>query len=221
MNQTNTLKLFLCYSHLDEEAIKEFAKHLAPLKSNGLINEWYDRKIIAGQVFQDSIDNNLKKADIICLCISANFLNSAECIKEKDRALDLRKSLGITVIPIILSACGWLDIMEISVLLALPTDGKPISDFQNSNTAWYNVYEGIKIVIANLNRIKNLQVNGQFSQFLRNTELLSKAHSQKSEVEVDDIFVFPELSKFDDFLEFEKKISSETLISRPLRTPNF
>jgi hypothetical protein len=41
-------KLFISYSHLDEHFIDEFKKHIAPLKQNGLISEWCDRKIIAG-----------------------------------------------------------------------------------------------------------------------------------------------------------------------------
>ena len=48
--------------------------------------------------------------------------------------------------------------------------------------------------------------------FLQNTELLTQAHSQKEEVLLDDIFVYPELSKYDDLKEFRKKESSEKLI---------
>ena len=46
MEQNGKLKLFISYSHLDENHIKEFIKHLTPLKTNGLIEDWYDRKII-------------------------------------------------------------------------------------------------------------------------------------------------------------------------------
>jgi hypothetical protein len=53
------LKLFISYSHTDEKDIENFIKHIAPLKTNGLIEDWYDRKIIPGQDFQDKIDNNL------------------------------------------------------------------------------------------------------------------------------------------------------------------
>jgi len=73
------LNLFVSYSHLDEGDIDEFKKHTSPLNDNGLIETWYDRKILAGQEFQDSIDNNIEYADIICLFISANFLSSPAC----------------------------------------------------------------------------------------------------------------------------------------------
>ncbi len=212
MKQNEKLKLFIGYSHLDEGYIDEFRKHIAPLKNNGLIEDWYDRKIIAGQDFQDNIDNNLENADIICLFFSANFLSSSACIKEKKNALKLRKKKGVAVIPVILSACGWLDDKEISSLLVLPIDGKPVSGIADSNTAWHDVYIGIKGVIEKEIKIKQLIITEQFSSFLQNTELLAKAHSQKEKVLLDDIFVYPELEKYDDLREYEKKDSAEKLI---------
>jgi uncharacterized UPF0160 family protein len=176
MKQNNKLKLFISYSHRDEEHINEFRKHVTPLKNNGLIDDWYDRKIIAGKDFQDEIDNNLENADIIYLFLSANFLSSDACMKEKNNALDLIKKRGVAVLPIILSVCGWLDDKDLSSLLALPTDGKLILDFTNSDKAWNNVYKGFKNLINKEIKIKQLQITKKFSTFLQNTELLSKAH---------------------------------------------
>lgn len=51
MEENLKLKLFLCYSHLDEDNKNEFIKHTAPLRNNDLIEVWHDRKIIAGQDF--------------------------------------------------------------------------------------------------------------------------------------------------------------------------
>ncbi len=212
MKQNDKLKLFISYSHLDEEHIKEFTKHIAPLKNNGLIEDWYDRQIIGGQDFQEKIDNNLENADIICLFISANFLASRACVKEQKNALELRKKKGIVVVPIILSACGWLDDNEISSLLALPEDGKPISGFTDPNKAWNNVYNGVKHIVEKEVKIKQLKITKAFSDFLQNTDLLAKAHSQKEKVVLDDIFVYPELEKYDELRGYEKKESSEKLI---------
>ena len=93
MDNHVSLKVFISYSHEDESYINTFIKHLSPLKYNGLIHDWYDRKIIAGEDFQDTIDNNLQNADIICLCISANFISSIACMKEKDVAFSLINKL--------------------------------------------------------------------------------------------------------------------------------
>ncbi len=212
MKTIGSLKLFIGYSHIDESHIGEFIKHIAPLKSNGLIQEWYDRKITAGGEFKDDINNNLENADIICLFISANFLSSSACMGEKKKALDLRKKYGISVISIILSACGWQDDKEISSLLVLPKDGREISNFPDLNIAWNNVYEGLKGAIERELRIKQLVISAKFNDFLNSTDLLTKAHSHKKAVFLEDIFVYPELVKYDDLREYEKKICSDELI---------
>ena len=212
MSEFEKLKHFISYSHHDEDRIDEFRKHIAPLKNNGLISEWYDRKITAGQDFRKSIDNNLADADIICLFISPNFLFSPACMEEKADAIELKRKKGISVIPIILSDCGWQDDPDISPLLALPTDGKPISNFEDSDAAWNDVYKGLKSVIQKENIIRQLKISDQFTSFLQSTELLTKAHSQKEEVLLDHIFVYPELAKYDSLREYEKKESSEKLL---------
>ena len=81
------LKLFISYSHKDETLVTKFINHISPIKNNGLISEWYDRKIETGDEFQDDIDNHLGNADIICLMISDSFLASNACLQEKDAAL--------------------------------------------------------------------------------------------------------------------------------------
>ncbi len=212
MSETKKLNLFISYSHDDEGHVDNFIKHIAPFKTNGLIKDWYDRKIIAGKDFQDHIDNKLEDADIICLFISANFLNSEACLKEKTEAFKLLKKNGISIVPIILAPCGWLDDSDLKRPLALPTDGKPISEFLNPDAAWNNVYNGLKMVVNNELKLKNIKITETFLEFLQSTDLLSRAHSQKEKVLLDDIFVSPELSKFDDLMEYEKKIKSEELI---------
>jgi hypothetical protein len=220
MEQSKKLKLFICYSHQDEAPfIEQFKKHITPLKDNGLVGEWYDRKILPGEDYQHQIDNNLEDADIICLFISANCLSSDSCKKEKKKALELRKKKGISVIPIILSPCGWLDDKDISKLLALPTDGKPVTSFQNMDEAWYDVYNGLKKIIEKDTKIRQIKIKKQFESFLQDTEMLTKAHAQKELVSLDDIFVYPELDKYNDLREYKEKISSEELLNNLLDYP--
>jgi len=215
MDQNKKLKIFISYSHKDNNSVNpyidQFKTHIAPLKNNGLIEEWYDRIISSGDDFQSKIDNNLEDADIICLFISANFLDSKSCMGEKNKALGLRKSKGVPVISIILSQCGWLDDKDISKLLVLPTDGMPVSDFQKIDTAWHDVYKGLKIIIKKQILIKQLEIKEEFDNFLHDTEMLTKAHPQKESVLLDDIFVCTELAKYDNLKEYEETISSDEL----------
>ncbi len=212
MEQNKKLKLFIGYSHKDNPYIEEFKKHIAPLKNNGLVEDWYDRKILSGEDFQNKIDNNLEDADIICLFISADFLVSKSCMSEKKKALELRKKKGVPVIPVILSPCGWIDDKDIYKLLALPTDGTPVSKFQNRAEAWQVVYIELKKIIEKEIKIKQLKIKEEFEHFLHDTEMLTKAHSQKESVLLDDIFVCTDLDKYDNLREHEEKINSEELL---------
>ena len=215
MEKNKKLKLFISYSHkdnlLDNPYIEQFNKHIAPLKNNDLIDVWHDGEILSGEDYQDKIDNNLEDADIICLFISANFHSSGSCKDEKKKAFELRKKKGVPVIPIILSPCGWKDDKDISKLLALPTDGMPVSKYSDRDEAWQDVYIELKKKIEKEIKIKQLEIKEEFEKFLNDTEMLTKAHSQKESVLLDDIFVCTELDKYDYLRNYEEDISSDDL----------
>lgn len=212
----NPLKLFISYSHIDENLVSNFISHIKPLKDNDLISEWYDRKIETGNDFQKDIDNNLEKADIICLMISHNFLSSTACMKEKDDALKLRNEKGIRVIPIILSPCSWTEYKDLSKLLATPTDGKPITSYFDQNEGWVDVVKWIKCACQTMIQIQNLKIKTEFDNFLNSTELLEKSHKEKETLLLKDIFVFPKLKCYDDTEKSHKydsaKFATEVLL---------
>jgi hypothetical protein len=198
------LKLFISYSHQDEDDVDNFHKHITSLKNDGIIKDWYDRKILGGDNYQSKIDNNLEDADIICLIISANFLFSKACLEEKDNALKLRTKKGIRVIPIIVSPCAWLEYPRLKKLLALPTDGKPISSFYDVNEGWFDVFTLLKKVCNEMNKIKTLEIDNSFKEFLIDADILTNSHSQKEELLLEDIFVYPLLNKYDEVGDIEK-----------------
>ena len=103
--------------------------------------------------------------------------------------------------------------MSITQLMALPKDGKPINTYAQSSDAWHEVYEGLKLVINLESKVKNARINEQFISFLESTEMLTKAHSRKERVVLDDIFIFPNLTKYDDLRAYDNTVSSEKLIN--------
>ena len=220
MNNGN-IKLFISYSHKDEDSIDVFKKHISPLKQKDLIEEWYDRKIKAGEEFNDKIENNLEDADIICLFISPNFISSQNCISEKDKAFELKQTNGTIVIPIILSHCAWTDYEDLTEVLAVPTDGTPVNSYSDKDEAWIDVYNYIKDEVNCLLDIQNLELNLEFKEFLYDTDMLSKAHSNKQNVYLDDIFVTPELDKFDKQLYYEKTVDFNYVLENTLSIKHF
>ncbi|HRP32773.1 MAG TPA: TIR domain-containing protein [Agriterribacter sp.] len=191
------LKLFISYSHKDETLVSKFINHIAPLKNNDVISEWYDRKIETGERFQNDINNNLENADIICLMISDNFLASKECLKEKDIALELRNRKGIRVIPVIVSPCAWTMHSELSHLLASPTDGKPVTSFVDQNEGWLDAVKWITKTCRSVAQIQNLSTTDGFRNLLNSADILSKSHKNKGTLNLQDIFVYPKLKSYD------------------------
>lgn len=204
------IKLFISYSHKDETLVNEFLNHISPLKNNGHLKEWYDRKIETGEEFQDDIDNNLENADIICLMISSNFLASKACLSEKDVVLELKSRKGIRVIPIILSPCAWTVHKELSDLLAIPTDGAAVTSFSDRNLGWLDATNWIKKLCDSVNAIKSLKLNDTFKQFLDSADILTKSHRNKEILNLKDIFVYPKLKCYDGE-EVSHKYDSERL----------
>ena len=210
------LKLFISYSHKDNSSnnpnIEEFITHIAPLKDSGLIEVWYDHSIIVGENFRKKIDYKLEDADIICLFVSANFLASDECKREKKKAFELRSKKGVAVVPIILSHCPWQNDPDIKEPLALPTDGKPVSQFGDKTEAWQDVYEGLIKLIKKEQRIRQLKISKEFEAFLHDAELLAKAHPKKENVRLDDIYTCTELIKYDNSKRNHSTIDSNGLL---------
>lgn len=140
-------KVFMSYSHKDESLRDELETHLSMLKREGLISTWHDRKILAGNDFGNEIDENLESSDIILLLVSPYFLASDYCYDiEMERALELHKNGSARVIPIILEHCDWQK-ADFGKLMALPKDGKPVTDYPNQHKAFLEIAQGIRKAI--------------------------------------------------------------------------
>jgi internalin A len=143
----DALRLFYSYSHKDEHLRDELETHLKLLQRQGLIQNWHDRRILPGSDWEDDIDDNLERADIILLLISADFIASDYCYaKEMTRALERHEKGEATVIPIILRDINW-QAAPFARLGVLPKDGKAITLWSNRDSAWRDVEMGIRQVV--------------------------------------------------------------------------
>jgi 2'-5' RNA ligase len=142
------VRIFYSYSHKDEELLNELKEALSPLKRQGIIQEFYDRKILPGTDWQSAIDKNLERADVIILLISASFLSSDYCYgKEMKRGIERYKAGETQVIPVIVRPCIWQMIPQLEELNVLPTDGKAVITWEYRDLAWTDVVKGIHRVI--------------------------------------------------------------------------
>ena len=206
------IRLFISYSHPDRQYIESFLRHTAPLRDEYDVDMWFDGNIDAGDDFWQRIDEHLKDRDIVCLFISSYYLSSKACKKEMQTAFDIGQSKGISVIPIILSPCAWTDNKLISCKLAIPTDGVAVSTFSNQDEAWVDIYNGLKKVVLSYKRVKELSFDSKFVSFLEDASLLTKAHGNKEELTMNDIFVSPELEHLDREHEKRNKLRFDKLV---------
>jgi hypothetical protein len=129
----------------------ELKAHLASLTRQNLITFWFDRRIVPGDDWKESITTELQEADIILLLISAYFISSDYCYKiELGRALERHNEGSAVVIPIFVRPCDF-DGLPFSKLQGLPSDGRAVSEHPNRDNAWALVAKGIRRAVENLN----------------------------------------------------------------------
>src|SRR4030095_168838 len=139
--------LFFSYSHKDEELRNNLETHLAMLVREGAIETWHDRAIPVGDEIDKSVDENLERAEVILLLVSADFLASPYCYeKEMRRAMQRHEEGSARVIPVILRPCDWKT-APFGKLLAAPTDAKPITTWTDRDTAFLDVVRHIRAAL--------------------------------------------------------------------------
>jgi formylglycine-generating enzyme required for sulfatase activity len=145
------IKVFVSYSHQDDELRKELGKHLSGLERRKLIKLWLDRDIEAGLEWANEIDQNLEQAAIILLLVSADFIASEYCYSiEMTRAVARHEAGTAKVIPVIIGACDWTS-APFGKLQAIPPDNQAVATWGNSDkyaraTAWTLVSQEISNV---------------------------------------------------------------------------
>jgi hypothetical protein len=152
----NSLSIFYCYAHEDKALRNQLEKHLSPLLRSDQITDWYDGKITPGTVWEDEITAHLNAADIILLLISPDFVASDYCMShEMTRAIERHHAGEAFVVPIILRHVTW-DGLPFADLQVLPSEGKPVcsSDWTTKDEAFYDVVQGIRLVVETLLAIK-------------------------------------------------------------------
>lgn len=146
------IELFFSYSHRDEDMRDELECHLAALRREGVIAPWHDRRILAGDEFDGTIATHLETAGIVLLLVSPYFLASDYCSDVEVATAIARHEAGTArVIPVILHPCDWKR-TPFGKLLAVPTDGKPISKHANLHDAFLDIVTGIRRAAEQLER---------------------------------------------------------------------
>jgi len=141
-------RVFCSYSHRDEKLRERLEVCLQSLRREGLISIWHDRRITPGQEWAGQIDEHLRRADLVLLLVTSNFIASDYCIDvELKWAMDRYRKGRARIIPIIFRDVFWTN-QVFGELQALPNDGKPVMGHpRGTDYALREVAEGIRKVI--------------------------------------------------------------------------
>ena len=150
MSNEHLVNLFVSYSHRDKRFRRKLEDHLAFLRRCGLIADWHDREIAAGDEWESEIDRHLLSADIVLLLVTADFIASDYCWSEEMKKVLERHQRGeARVIPVILSPCLWGN-TPFGGLQAVPKDARPVTSWPSPDEAFEDVAVAIERAIEDM-----------------------------------------------------------------------
>lgn len=142
--------IFYSYAHEDERYRKKLENHLSPMRQQGMIAEFHDRKIVPGTDWAKAIDESIGAAAVILLLISPDFIASDYRYGiEMQRALERHRAGAARVIPILLRPVDWKE-ASFAHLQPLPQNGKPVTRWRRQDDAFHDVAKGIREAIKSL-----------------------------------------------------------------------
>jgi len=123
-----TPTVFISYSHKDEVWKDRLQSQLGVLQHEGLLYMWDDRRIGAGEDWNEEIQEAMEKASVAILLVSAYFITS-KFIRETEvpTFLKRRDEEGVRIFPIIVKPCPWKQVKWLSRMNLRPTDGRALS----------------------------------------------------------------------------------------------
>jgi len=153
INERRPLRLFVSYSHADDEHATQLVQHMASLRNEGLAT-WYDRRIQPGADWETEISVALDESDVAIFLISAAFLSSPYCTGvEWQRAVERARQGRLVIVPVIVRACDWKHL--VGHVQVLPHDGKPVASHPDRDEAYLEVVTQMKELILTLRRARS------------------------------------------------------------------
>ena len=121
-------KVFISYSHTDQEWLKKLRKHLKPLERQGAIDVWDDTKIKTSAKWADEIRAALASSKVAIVLVSADYLASEFINNEElpNLLISAENEGGVRIIPVILSPCRFLETPSLSRFHAANPPSKPL-----------------------------------------------------------------------------------------------
>ncbi|HEU5374690.1 MAG TPA: tetratricopeptide repeat protein [Ktedonobacteraceae bacterium] len=144
------IKVFYCYARKDQELREILESHLADLKRYYNLETWFDRQIMPGEHWEQTIEHHLTLADLILLLLSPDFLASDYGYNIELQKAFIRHTQGeVKIVPIVLRPILWRS-NPFHTIQMLPTNAIPVTSWQRQDDALFDIVLGIEQVVQEL-----------------------------------------------------------------------
>ncbi|MCC6589485.1 MAG: toll/interleukin-1 receptor domain-containing protein [Bryobacterales bacterium] len=143
------VRIFYSYAREDAKYLDETRSSIAALRHQRRIEEWWDRRERAGVEWEQAIERELDRSQLVILLVSRDFIQSDYCHKEMTRALERQRNGSCAVVPVLIRPCNW-KIAGFSHLNVIPVNAKPVSTWDTLDEALEHVGEELTRVIESL-----------------------------------------------------------------------
>jgi internalin A len=143
--------VFISYSKSNVAQRKRLESELKILHNEGLLERhWHDRMIDPGDEWDETIQRELRGADVILILASAAALATDYITQhEIPKALELHQQGETIVVPIVLESCRW-DKTALGTLNALPEKARPLNKWKPAPDGWNSIANGLAQVFEKL-----------------------------------------------------------------------
>jgi internalin A len=150
------VRLFVSYAHDDERQLKRLDVLLDVLEQQHGLTSWRDKRLIAGDEWDEEIRSRLEGMDIFLFIASATslvrpYIRDPELKRAKER----RAAGEIEIIAVKLEPCGYDDDAFLGKLQRLGPRSKSIAETSPRSIAWEQVRKDLLPVIRRVREKKN------------------------------------------------------------------
>jgi internalin A len=142
------VRVFVSYAHADERQLKRLDAILDVLEQQHGLTSWSDKRLIAGDEWDEEIRQRLEEMDIFLFLASQTSLVSAY-IKDPElkRAKELKKDKQVEVVVVKLEPCACDEDPFLGKLQRLAPKFKSIAEASLKSSAWEEVRKDLLLVI--------------------------------------------------------------------------
>jgi hypothetical protein len=141
--QQKALEVFISYHESDEVYLNSLIEHMANLKREGLVKDWFKGKIQAGQAIAEVTQHYLERSTVFLLLVSPSFVASDALYQELQQMMERHQARKALVIPILIRPVDW-ESMSLRKLASLPSNGLFVTQWSNYDSAFLNIAQGIR-----------------------------------------------------------------------------